>query len=389
MALPRRPLTTATALPAALALAAALALPSVARAQTADAPEVALVTVGPGDDVFSRFGHAALCVRDPATPQGRCYNYGTADFTTPAPLTWAVLRGRGRFWVSVVDEPAMVAHYARVEDRTVWRQVLALPPEARRRLADRLAWDALPAHRHYVYHHYRDNCTTRLRDHLDAVSERALSPARITVTERSWRDRTREGFASDLRLLGLAELLLGSALDAPMNRWEEMFLPSVLREEVARALSSPAVAVSTRARPLPEGESTRGLGVLIGFSAIVSLLGLLGGSPRPRLLSLSARALTALLLAVPGLAVWSMVIGSTLPELRHNAVALVLVPTDLALAWPSTWRRYGRARLVLLVLVVLGWCAGWFAQSAVGVLSLGALLAVGALTRSERARPTE
>ncbi len=382
MALPRRPLGLA-------ALAAALAFPSVARAQTADAPEVALVTMGPGDDVFSRFGHAALCVRDPATPQGRCYNYGTADFTTPAPLTWAVLRGRGRFWVSVVDEPAMVAHYARVEDRTVWRQVLALPPEARRRLADRLAWDALPAHRHYVYHHYRDNCTTRLRDHLDAVSDHALAPTRLTVTERTWRDRTREGFASDLRLLGLVEILLGSGLDAPMNRWEEMFLPSVLREEVGRALNSPGVAVSTRVRPLPEGEPTRGIGVVIGFSVALALLGLIGGSSRPRFLAAGARVLAAVALAVPGLALWLMVAASTLPELRHNAVALVLFPTDLALAWPSTWRRYGRARLVLLVLVLLAWCAGWLAQSAVGVLSLGALLCVGALTRSERARPTE
>lgn len=381
MALSRRPVAPA-------ALAVALALPAAALAQTADGPEVALVTVGPGDDVFSRFGHAALCVRDAASPQGRCYNYGTADFTTPAPLTWAVLRGRGRFWVSVVDEPAMVAHYARVEDRTVWRQALPLPAEARTRLAQRLAWDALPANRHYVYHHYRDNCTTRLRDHLDAVSDHALSPSRNTVTERSWRDRTREGFASDLRLLGLAELLLGSALDAPMNRWEEMFLPAVLREEAARALSAPAVAVSTRARPLPDGEPTRGVGVLIAFSAALAALGFAGGSSRPRLLAAGARALTALLLALPGLALWLLVAGSTLPELRRNALALVLVPTDLALAWPSTWRRYGGARLVTLVLVLLAWCAGWFEQSAVGVLSLGALLAVGALTRSERARPS-
>lgn len=380
MALSRRSL--------APALALALAAPAVARAQTVDAPEVALVTMGPGDDVFSRFGHAALCVRDAASPQGRCYNYGTADFTTPAPLTWAVLRGRGRFWVSVVDEPAMVAHYAHVEDRTVWRQVLSLPPEARRRLAERLAWDALPAHRHYVYHHYRDNCTTRLRDHLDAVTDHAFAGARAAVTERSWRDRTREGFASDARLLALSELLLGSALDRPMTRWEEMFLPAVLREEVLAVHHADPVAVSTRTRPLPEGEPGRGLAALFGLAALLAALGFVGGASRPRGLALAARALTAGLLSVLGLLVWALVLASTLPELRHNALALVLVPTDLVLLRESSWRRYGRARLVGLVLVVLAWSAGWFAQSAVGLMALGVLLAVGALTRSERSRAT-
>ncbi len=177
MALARRPLI-------ALGLAA-LALPAAAGAQTHAEPEVALVTMGPGDDVFSRYGHAALCVRDEISPQGRCYNYGTADFTTYEALLWAVLRGTARFWVSVVDEPATMQQYARVEDRTVWRQVLPYPAEARRRLVARLSLDALPEHRYYVYHHYRDNCTTRIRDHLDAVSEGALSAVRTQCPPRA------------------------------------------------------------------------------------------------------------------------------------------------------------------------------------------------------------
>jgi hypothetical protein len=94
-------------------------------------------------------------VRDTLTPQGRCYNYGTAEFDSFQALLWDVLRGRARFWVSVSDEPQMIAQYARVEDRTVWRQVLPYPVAARRRLAARLALDALPEHRFYVYHHYR------------------------------------------------------------------------------------------------------------------------------------------------------------------------------------------------------------------------------------------
>lgn len=379
MALARRPLV-------ALGLAA-LSLPATASAQTDADPEVSLVTMGPGEDVFSRFGHAALCVRDTQTPQGRCYNYGTAEFASFEGLLWDVLRGRARFWVSVVDEPHMIEEYARVEDRTVWRQVLPYPVEARRRLAYRLAWDALPEHRFYVYHHYRDNCTTRLRDHLDAVSDGALSSARSRATERTWRERTLEGLSSDVRLLGLAELLLGRTLDATMNRWEEMFLPAVLREEVQRATGVAPVVLSTRAHPLPEGEPGRGLGLLGGVGALLAVLGLGAGQRRSRALSLGSRALLVTALTLLGALVWGMAAASPLPELRVNAMVLVLAPTDLALAWPSTWGTYGRARLVGLVLVLAAWSLGAISQSAVGVMAIGVLLAIGAFARPDPSLP--
>lgn len=379
MALARRPLI-------ALGLAA-LALPAAAGAQTHDEPEVALVTMGPGDDVFSRYGHAALCVRDEISPQGRCYNYGTADFTTYESLLWAVLRGKARFWVSVVDEPATMQQYARIEDRTVWRQVLPYPAEARRRLVARLALDALPEHRYYVYHHYRDNCTTRIRDHLDAVSEGSLSTARAVSTPRTWRERTLEGLASDARLLALAELLLGRPLDATMNRWEEMFLPAVLREEVQRASGVAPVAVSTRVRPVPPGEPGYGIGVLAALSGALALLGLGAGQRRSRALSLAARGLLVTALTLLGALVWGMAAASALPELHANLMVLVLTPTDLALAWSASWSRYAPARLVGLVLVLAAWTVGAVSQVAVGVVAVGALLAIGAFARADESLP--
>lgn len=89
-------------------------------------------------------------------------------------------------------------------------------------------------------------------------------------------------------LLGLAELLLGHTLDATMNRWEEMFLPAVLREEVQRAAGVAPVVLSTRVHPLPQGEPGRGLGLLGGVSAALALLGLGAGQRRSRALSLAS-----------------------------------------------------------------------------------------------------
>ncbi len=211
MAQPRRALTAA-----ALASAVTLAAPTL-RAQRW--PEVSLVTMGPGDDVFSRFGHAALCVRDAAEPAGRCYNYGTADFDAPVAFTWSVLRGRGRFWVSVTPEPEMLDLYGPGSDRDVWSQELPLPYAARVALASRLAWDALPAHRDFIYHHYRDNCATRLRDHLDAVTAGALRRRGARPFGHAWRTPTRAGFASDALFVLGSDLALGRVLDRPMSTW--------------------------------------------------------------------------------------------------------------------------------------------------------------------------
>jgi hypothetical protein len=86
---------------------------------------VELYTIGPGDDLFSKFGHAALCVFDEGRTGGRCFNYGTADFSTPGPLTWEVARGRAEFWVSVSPYREMLRLYL-AEDRTIYRQVLPL-----------------------------------------------------------------------------------------------------------------------------------------------------------------------------------------------------------------------------------------------------------------------
>ena len=108
----------------ALVLASLMLLSSTVNA----APSIDVYTMGQGDELFSAFGHAAICVTDESQPRGRCYNYGTADFTTPVPLTWAFIRGRALFWVSTTDVPHMLHYYVSV-GRAVWRQTLALSPD--------------------------------------------------------------------------------------------------------------------------------------------------------------------------------------------------------------------------------------------------------------------
>jgi len=322
--------------PHTFALALALAA-GAARAQEAE-----VYTMGPGGDVFSRFGHAALCVRDSETPGGRCFNYGTTDFSTPGPLTWNVLRGRALFWVSEAPLDAMLAWYAR-EDRTVWRQRVRLSPDAFAALQRRLRDDLRPGAREYVYHHFRDNCTTRVRDHLDAVTLGALRGPADAPHGPSWRAMVRAGFADDPALLAASALLLGRPLDGAPTRWEAMFLPAVLRAEVERRLGAAPEVVHQRRAPARAPRPAADVAALAALAALLALAGL----SRRR----ATRALAGTVLGALGLVVWALSLASTLAELRDNDVRAVLLPTDLALGalGGRALALYARARVAMAV----------------------------------------
>ena len=372
----------------ALALTLTLALPSVARAQSSE-PVVDIYTMDIGDHLFTRFGHAAICVHDLRTPEGRCYNYGTTDFSTPGPLTWSVLRGRARFWVSVAPLERMLAFYgAGGENRTVYRQRLPLAPAQTARLLDRLDHDVRPENREYVYHHYRDNCTTRLRDHLAAVTDGAFRARSDAVQPFTWRMLTMRGFAPDPTVLAASDLLLGRALDASPTRWEAMFLPEIFRDEVAARLGARPEVVYLRPDPVARGGAHNGR---IALLAAAFALAVMTAATR-RLKNVYARragvAVAGLALGLAGLVVWVLAAVSSLAELRLNEVVLVLAPTDLALcALGGPWlERYARARLAQLSLVALLAMVGILRQPVVfAVLLALAVMAPVVMVRTREA----
>ncbi len=364
----------------ALTLAIFTAAPS---ATAQEWPEVTLVTMGPGDDVFSRFGHATLCVRDGRDPRGRCYNYGTAEFLSPVSFAWEVVRGTKRFWVSVASRDTMMMLYADAEDRAVWQQRLDLPLAAREALAGRLAWDALPEHRDYVYHHFRDNCSTRLRDHVDTAYGGALrrgSVARYRRAEAAtWRSQVEDGFATSPALLVGSELFLGRALDRGMTEWEAMFLPRVLRESVRDRLGVAVETQSVRTRPLPpEGSGTRGLWTAVGVLA--SAVALLGADPRRARHRRAYRAVVGLGLGLTATAVWALAVVGGIPELRHNELMLALWPTDLGLGAmrDRDAALYARVRVVVVAVVVALRATGALRQPLVWPCAVAGVLLLSA-----------
>jgi len=354
-----------------------------------------VITMGAGDALFSRFGHAAICVTDAGAPRGRCYNYGTADFRTPVPLTWEFLRGRALFWVAVDRLPRMLAAYA-AEDRSVWTQRLRVTPEVARAIAAALEASTDERVRYYRYHHFRDNCTTRIRDVVDAATGGRLGHGAQTHAHEgeTFRVYARAGFAGDLPLLLVTELFLGRAADERTSPWQAMFLPDVLRAEVARRFDAPPVELVRRRAPPPAtGARWLGRAALVALGVGLALVVLAGGRVRDDLAGRAVRARlalapTALVLGLLGVVFWTMFAVSKLPELRVNENDLVFVPLDLALPLlPRRWlRAFLTARVAMLVAIVALHAVGLFVQPIEPVLAALIPLGVARLYAWPRSR---
>lgn len=184
---------------------------------------------GPGDDVASWWGHAALGVEDERLNVSRLYNYGNFSFDEQMLARYAM--GRLEFWVA--DAPVMpyLRFYARA-DRDVRVLHLNLSPQARARLAQHLADNVLPGNRDYLYDHYRDNCSTRLRDAVDVGLDGRLRAHLSTPGRMTLREHTRRYTAVNPAMSLLLDLAMNDTIDQPLTRWDEMFLP----DELERAM---------------------------------------------------------------------------------------------------------------------------------------------------------
>jgi hypothetical protein len=208
-----------------------------------DPLHVFVMTMGPGDHPFFRFGHNAIWIRDERAPSDRVYNFGTFRFDSPR-MILEFLGGRLNYWLSVSSPAPVIGEYRR-ENRSITIQELNLPPEAKIELQRALDVNARPENRLYKYDYFLDNCSTRVRDAIDRQLQggfhaTALAPGRLTLREHALRMT-----AQPLWLYLALDIVLGPQVDKPIDQWTEMFLP----EELERRLDT-----TVGGRPLVGGQ---------------------------------------------------------------------------------------------------------------------------------------
>jgi hypothetical protein len=318
----------------------------------AETPQAELYTMGPGEELFTRFGHAALCVTTESWTPALCFNYGTTDFSRPVGLTWDVLRGRAEFFVSVQRLDDMLIAF-QSQDRTIYRQTLPLSNEQVLRLARELNEDAQPENRAYLYDHFLDNCSTKPRDLIDGVTGGVLATMNRSENP-TYRELVDEGLGHRWLLMFFSDLLLGRRLDHVTTPYEAMFSPRALRGAVAERFGSAPVTVYARQAPLPpvDAEAARLWTwlLMIGFAATTSAA-IAWGSIR---LATAARVFVGLTLGALGTLTLFMAIASPEPGIRYNENLLVFLATDFLLV-TGRWKLISwNARLRVVELGLVG-----------------------------------
>jgi hypothetical protein len=197
--------------------------------------KVMLLTMGPGDEVWEKFGHDAIWIHDPATGEDVAYNYGMFDFNQ-ANFFVNFARGRMLYWTAGFDALATMDAYAQ-HNRSVWVQELNLSPRQKLQLKSFLEWNVREENKFYRYDYYRDNCSTRVRDAIDRVTGGALRRQFTRIPSRvTYRSETERLTAGDVPTYTALMIGLAEPADVPISQWEEMFLPMRLRDHVRQAM---------------------------------------------------------------------------------------------------------------------------------------------------------
>jgi hypothetical protein len=200
-----------------------------------DSLAVQVLTFGPGDHPFTKFGHNALRIVDRQAGTDIVYNFGTFAFGSPR-LIVDFLQGRLRYWLSRSSMMATFSSYRR-DNRSIEIQELALTAAQKRDLATRLDINARPENRDYHYDYFADNCSTRVRDALDGVLGGRLRESAVGQGTLSLRGHALRMAADNLPLYTALLIVLGPRTDRPIDAWAEAFLPEMLQRTLRGTLT--------------------------------------------------------------------------------------------------------------------------------------------------------
>jgi hypothetical protein len=189
--------------------------------------EISVVTAGPGKELYEKFGHTALRIKDPVLNLDLIYNYGVFDFNAPNFYS-NFAAGKMYYLLDRYDFKYFLASYKR-DKRWLKQQVLNLNQAEKQQFFNYLENNARPENATYLYDPFFDNCATKIRD----ISKVILKDV-VTLTSDSIENN------KTLRTLMNQEinwntwgnfginLIAGTILDVKRNQLEYTYLPDYI-----------------------------------------------------------------------------------------------------------------------------------------------------------------
>lgn len=197
--------------------------------------QVSLLTISPGSELYSTFGHSAIRISDPVQYIDVNYNYGTFNFEAPG-FYMKFLRGYLNYQISSYNSYVEMEHWNRA-NRLITEQVLNLSQSQKQRVFDYLQNNMKPENREYRYKFFTDNCSTRLRDVLEKACGDSLvfnKTLNADSSYRQWIDKYAHKNKQEWADFGM-DLAIGLGSDKKTGWSDAMFIPDNLMSALDNA----------------------------------------------------------------------------------------------------------------------------------------------------------
>lgn len=194
-----------------------------------ESSQISIITSGPGDVLYEKFGHTAIRVKDPVLALDLIYNYGIFDFNGASFYTDFT---KGYMKYKLAKYPFYVAlKNAQQDKRWVKEQVLNLSKTQKNSFFNILEINSTPENASYLYDPYFDNCATKPRDIIkEVLAEKFIFKYDFITKNTSLRQlMNKEIHQNTWGSLGI-NVALGSRLDKTATASEYLYLPDYVFE---------------------------------------------------------------------------------------------------------------------------------------------------------------
>lgn len=331
-----------------------------------DSSVVSLLTVSPGEPLYSAFGHTGIRVKDSAKGLDVVFNYGTFDDTQDG-FYINFVKGKMLYGVTYDLFPDFMWQYENYEKRRVVEQIVHLSLEDRQKVFDLLAENVKPENAKYYYDFFWDNCATRPRDVFEKVLVNRLQYNEEVLKNDFTMRQTLHQYVDARPWVAFGfDLILGLPCEVPATPRNQTFLPDRLSTLFAYAkVDSTALVSSTNVLvDLPEvkidSSAFTPMVFTFGLFVIGVLIGLWERFKNTHLWWFDVGVFFVYgFLGVFFLSLWAFTTHYSVPK---NLNVLWLMPTHLVVALlmmrnnkPSWLSIYMMLTLAAMLLLLLGW----------------------------------
>jgi hypothetical protein len=192
---------------------------------------IKIAIMGPGDQLYFWWGHIALMVEDSTNNTSYLFDYGLFSFASENFFTNFAF-GRLLYCCGVSYSERNFNLY-RKHNRDITVYTLNLPPETKIKVRDFVVNNVLPENCDYYYHHFLDNCSTRIRDIIgiatDGQFKRQFGDMKSDFT---FRDHVRRHTYFSPIADWILSFWMGQVIDRQIRVWDDMFLPSEIGRRI-------------------------------------------------------------------------------------------------------------------------------------------------------------